>query len=144
MYIKCKFVFLFPNKTFYSNSANLDEFTDLGEKCLESKCGKENKTSFNWCYTDSRPANVSANFSGSWDYCTPRSGFLISFTFFFKTIYSALAILVFQYDLSVIWQSFYLVKIKSCHHEKITHRFAKNFFHHMNTPLFDNIFFDFV
>ena len=83
MYIKRKFVFLFPNKTFYSNSANLDEFTDLGEKCLESKCGKENKTSFNWCYTDSRPANISANFSGSWDYCTPRSGFLISFTFFF-------------------------------------------------------------
>ena len=82
MYIKCKFVFLFPNKTFYSNSANLDEFTDLGEKCLESKCGKGNNTSFNWCYTDSRPANISANFSGSWDYCTPKSGFLISFTFF--------------------------------------------------------------
>ena len=73
---------LFPNKIFYSNLANLDEFTDLGEKCLDSKCGNGNDTAFNWCYTDSRPANISANFSGSWDYCTPKTGFLISFTFF--------------------------------------------------------------
>ena len=106
-------MFSLPNKTFYSNLVNLDEFTDLGEKCLDSKCGKGkdqfgNDTSYNWCYKESMADNKKANFSDTWDYCTPRSGF-----FFF---HSFIAKLVFQYDLPKIWQTFDLVFIMKRSH----------------------------